>query len=44
LKHIVGDEFMRPYGTIEFARDDSGKVTGFSVNAGDLRDLGFRRL
>lgn len=44
LKHIVGDEFMRPYGTIEFARDDSGKVTGFSVNAGDLRDLRFRRL
>jgi len=44
LKHIVGDEFMRSYGTIEFARDDSGKVTGFSVNAGDLRDLRFRRL
>jgi CubicO group peptidase (beta-lactamase class C family) len=44
LKHIVGDEFMRSYGTIEFARDDSGKVTGFSINAGDLRDLRFRRL
>jgi len=44
LKHIVDDQFMRSYGTIEFARDDSGKVTGFSVNAGDLRDLRFRRL
>ncbi len=44
LQHIVGDQFMRSYGTMEFARDDRGKVTGFSVNAGDLRDLRFRRL
>jgi len=44
LKHIVGDEFMRSYGTIAFARDDGGTITGFSVNVGDdLRDLQFRR-
>jgi CubicO group peptidase (beta-lactamase class C family) len=44
LKHIVGDQFMRSYGTMEFARDDSGKVTGFSINVGDdLRDVRFRK-
>jgi len=45
LKHMVNDEFMRCYGTIGFSRDDNGKITGFSINAGgNLKDLRFSRL
>ncbi len=45
LKHMVGDQFMRCYGTIHFRRDDKGKVTGFAINAGpNLKDLKFSRL
>jgi len=44
LKHMVADKFMRSYGTIEFSRDDTGKITGFVMNGGpDLIDLRFSR-
>jgi hypothetical protein len=44
LKHIAGDRFIRSYGTIEFCRDDGGKVAGFAIHAGDnLKNLQFSK-
>jgi hypothetical protein len=45
LRHMVGDQFMRCYGTIRFVRDDKGKIGGFAMNAGpDLQELRFGKL
>jgi len=42
LKHMAGDRFVRSYGTIEFSRDDNGKIAGFAIHAGDnLKNLKF---
>jgi CubicO group peptidase (beta-lactamase class C family) len=44
LKHLVDDQFMRSYGTIDFSRDPNGKIAGFRINAGgNLKDLRFSR-
>jgi CubicO group peptidase (beta-lactamase class C family) len=45
LRHMAGDQFMRSYGTVEFSRDENGRIAGFTVTTGpDLNDLKFRRL
>jgi CubicO group peptidase (beta-lactamase class C family) len=33
-KHMGGDWFKRSFGTIEFSRDDRGKVAGFALHSG----------
>lgn len=44
LKHMAGDRFIRSYGTIEFCRDDGGKIAGFAIHAGDnLKNLQFSK-
>jgi len=44
LRHMVGDQFMRCYGTIHFTRDNKGKIEGFAINVGpDLKDLRFSK-
>jgi hypothetical protein len=42
LKHMAGDRFIRSYGTMEFSRDNNGKIAGFALHAGDnLKNLKF---
>lgn len=44
LKHVDADKFKRSYGTIDFSRDNAGKITGFAFNqGGDLKDLMFTK-
>ena len=44
LKHMVDDQFMRSYGTIEFSRDGNGRIAGFALHAGDnLKNLKFTK-
>ncbi len=44
LKHMGRDQFVRSYGTIEFSRDDKGKIAGFAIHAGDnLKNLRFSK-
>ncbi len=44
LKHMGGDRFVRSYGTVEFSRDDHGKVAGFALHAGDnFKNLRFSK-
>ncbi len=47
LTHTVDDEFaagMWAYGTVRFARDPDGTVSGFLSGNGRTRDVWFRRL
>jgi len=44
LKHMAGDRFIRSYGTMEFCRDDSGKIAGFAIHADhNLKNLKFSK-
>lgn len=45
LKPTFRDGFVTPEGVqLEFRRDARGKITGFSVQAGRVRNIGFARL
>lgn len=44
LRPGAPDQFTRSYGALAFSRDDSGKITGFSIRGGpDLSDVRFTR-
>lgn len=44
LKHLGGDRFLRSYGMMEFARDNTGKITGFALHSGpEFNNIRFRR-
>lgn len=44
LRHMARDQFTRSYGTVDFSRDDGGKIAGFAINGGpDLRNLKFSK-
>jgi hypothetical protein len=44
LRPAYRDAFTGPGGLVLFRRDDSGRIEGFSLGMGRVRDLRFRRL
>ena len=43
LAPVFADAFTSPAGTVIFSRDARGRVSGFGIWAGRVRDVRFRR-
>ena len=43
LRPVYEDDFASPIGSLRFARDGSGRVTGFGVYSGRIRNVRFTR-
>jgi hypothetical protein len=43
MRPMYVDDFASPVGTIRFSRDASGRVTGFAVFNGRIRDVRFTK-
>jgi hypothetical protein len=43
LRAMYDDDFSSPLGTLRFSRDASGRVTGFGVFSGRIRDVRFAK-
>jgi CubicO group peptidase (beta-lactamase class C family) len=43
MRPVYDDDFATPIGSLRFSRDRSGRVTGFGVFNGRIRDVRFRR-
>jgi hypothetical protein len=43
MRPVYTDDFATQAGTLRFARDKSGKVTGFSIFAGRVLDVRFHK-
>ena len=44
MRPIYDDDFGTPIGSLRFSRDASGRVTGFGVFSGRIRDVKFSRV
>jgi hypothetical protein len=43
MRFVYEDDFSTPVGSLRFSRDASGRVTGFGVFNGRIRDVRFSR-
>ena len=44
MKPVYADDFETPIGSLRFSRDARGRVTGFGVFSGRIRDVRFRKI